>query len=235
MSNFQELNAFTSTDFGLKKYSKKYFKNKAGYNIRHPLYAIKHKDVERIINSLTSIAEARAILADGTGSKTLRSEVNDFINYKVLNTSYQGDRHEKNLPVRGQRSKTNGRTSKNRVLSLAFLNPNAHEFEETSEFIEADETEEVKTITVSADEAEELYGPDFFDEDDEYVEFYEKEVVLDNEVVEAEIIKSEIIEPELIESEIIEPDVEFEVDKPDEVEEAVVATDIVEAEFTDKD
>eukprot|EP01040_Poterioochromonas_malhamensis_P010587 gene10587-11527_t len=100
MSNFQKLNAFLSTDFGFKKYSKIYFKNKAGYNIRHPLVVIKHKDVEHVVNSLTSISEARAIVSGETGSKTLRSEVNDFINYKVLNTSYQGDRHEKNLPVR---------------------------------------------------------------------------------------------------------------------------------------
>lgn len=133
MSNFQKLNAFLSTDFGFKKYSKKYLKNKVGYNIRHPLFVIKHKDVERIINSLTSISEARALVSGGTGSKTLRSEVNDFINFKVLNTSYQGDRHEKNLPVRGQRTKTNGRTSKNRSLSLFFLERNTAESTEDEE------------------------------------------------------------------------------------------------------
>lgn len=111
----------------LKNIQKIYFKNKAGYNIRHPLVVIKHKDVEHVVNSLTSISEARAIVSGETGSKTLRSEVNDFINYKVLNTSYQGDRHEKNLPVRGQRTKTNGRTSKSRSLSLFFLERNTAE------------------------------------------------------------------------------------------------------------
>ena len=42
----------------------------------------------------------------------LRREVNLNIKTKMEINSYQGTRHKKNLPVRGQRTKTNARTRK---------------------------------------------------------------------------------------------------------------------------
>jgi len=119
--NVLKLQIFLNTDFGFKKYSKKYLKNQIGYNVRYPLTFIKKKNVESIISDLTSMSEARAVMWEESGSKTLRSEVQDFINFKVLNSSYQGDRHEKSLPVRGQRTKTNARTSKARICVLKTI------------------------------------------------------------------------------------------------------------------
>ena len=42
----------------------------------------------------------------------LRREINLNIKTKMEINSYQGTRHKKNLPVRGQRTKTNARTRK---------------------------------------------------------------------------------------------------------------------------
>jgi len=48
----------------------------------------------------------------------LRLEVNQNITRLKENGSYRGDRHKKNLPVRGQRTKTNARTKRGRRLTV---------------------------------------------------------------------------------------------------------------------
>ena len=48
----------------------------------------------------------------------LRLEVNQNISRLKESGSYRGDRHKKNLPVRGQRSKTNARTKRGRRVTV---------------------------------------------------------------------------------------------------------------------
>jgi small subunit ribosomal protein S13 len=49
----------------------------------------------------------------------LRREIQTNIRHKVEIGSYQGIRHRKGLPVRGQRTKTNARTRKGRRVAVA--------------------------------------------------------------------------------------------------------------------
>ena len=49
----------------------------------------------------------------------LRREINMNIKTKMEINSYQGTRHKKGLPVRGQRTKTNARTRKGKPKTIA--------------------------------------------------------------------------------------------------------------------
>ncbi|HPE14396.1 MAG TPA: 30S ribosomal protein S13 [Bacilli bacterium] len=49
----------------------------------------------------------------------LRREVNMNIKTKMEINSYQGTRHKKGLPVRGQRTSTNARTRKGKAITIA--------------------------------------------------------------------------------------------------------------------
>jgi small subunit ribosomal protein S13 len=55
----------------------------------------------------------------------LRREIRQSIQRYIEINSYRGLRHRKNLPVRGQRTKTNGRTRKGRRRTVGAAKPGA--------------------------------------------------------------------------------------------------------------
>ena len=59
----------------------------------------------------------------------LRREVDADIRRKIQINSYQGMRHRKGLPVRGQRTKTNARTARPSARSLARRRPPSNRWE----------------------------------------------------------------------------------------------------------
>lgn len=116
--NIEKIFPFYKTDYGIKSFCNNYLVKDRGYNTRHQLRFIKQNDFDSIVSQIVEKGETRALLADETGSKKIKSEIRDNIYFKVYNSSYQGDRHERNLPVRGQRSKTNARNSKTRNFKI---------------------------------------------------------------------------------------------------------------------
>jgi ribosomal protein S13 len=116
--NLDKLHTLQDADYGVKSYSRNYMLKRKGYNLRYQPRYIKQKDYATILAELEYEAEERAVEADESGLRTQKREVLAHIEYKVFNSSYEGDRHEKNLPVRGQRSKTNARNSKNRKFKI---------------------------------------------------------------------------------------------------------------------
>ena len=71
-------------------------------------------DLDKKAKDLTDdeLARIRKEIDKYTVEGDLRREVNMNIKTKMEINSYQGTRHKKNLPVRGQRTNRNARTSK---------------------------------------------------------------------------------------------------------------------------
>ena len=71
-------------------------------------------DLNKKAKDLTDdeLSRIRAEVEKHTVEGDLRREVNLNIKTKMEINSYQGTRHKKNLPVRGQRTKTNASTRK---------------------------------------------------------------------------------------------------------------------------
>ena len=60
--------------------------------------------------SENELQKLRAVISDITTEGDLRRQVNMNIKRLIEINSYRGLRHRRNLPVRGQRTRTNGRT-----------------------------------------------------------------------------------------------------------------------------
>lgn len=73
-------------------------------------------DLNKKAKDLTEeeLASIRKEIENHTVEGDLRREVNMNIKTKMEINSYQGTRHKKNLPVRGQRTNRNARTRKGR-------------------------------------------------------------------------------------------------------------------------
>ena len=73
-------------------------------------------DLNKKAKDLTEeeLASIRKEIDNHTVEGDLRREVNTNIKTKMEINSYQGTRHKKNLPVRGQRTNRNARTRKGR-------------------------------------------------------------------------------------------------------------------------
>lgn len=103
--NLEKLELLCRTDFGIKKHSQRVFKEQLGYNKRLPIKFLLKSDLLKI----ETFAEKRL---GSTGSKTLKTLQFENIDFKKKNKSYVGSRHERLLPVRGQRTKTNAKTNR---------------------------------------------------------------------------------------------------------------------------
>ena len=84
----------------------------------HHLCKASNVSPETLVKNLTDeqVEEIRHQLTDSgweTGT-TLRRSISKFISIKKMIRSYQGRRHAVKLPLRGQRTKTNGRTARRR-------------------------------------------------------------------------------------------------------------------------
>ncbi len=73
-------------------------------------------DLDKLAKDLTEeeLASIRKEIENHTVEGDLRREINMNIKTKMEINSYQGTRHKKNLPVRGQRTNRNARTRKGR-------------------------------------------------------------------------------------------------------------------------
>lgn len=116
--NLDNIYTLQEADYGIKSHCENYMLKRKGYNLRYPPRYIKQRDYSMILAELEYEAEERAFRADESGLRMQKREVLSHIEYKVYNSSYEGDRHEKNLPVRGQRTKTNARNSKGRKFTI---------------------------------------------------------------------------------------------------------------------
>ena len=78
-------------------------------------------DLDKKAKDLTEdeLASIRKEIDKHTVEGDLRREVNMNIKTKMEINSYQGTRHKKNLPVRGQRTNRNARTRKGRGKVIA--------------------------------------------------------------------------------------------------------------------
>lgn len=84
----------------------------------HQLCEMSKVAPETLVKDLTD-EEVEGIRQQLTGSgwetsTTLRRSISKFISIKKMIRSYQGRRHAVKLPVRGQRTKTNGRSARRR-------------------------------------------------------------------------------------------------------------------------
>lgn len=88
-----------------------------------------HAGILKIIHANLDFDIEYYILKEKQVSFTLRQEIKDNIQKKIIKKIYQGFRHKLGLPVHGQRTHSNSKTqkktfNKNTVLSLGFKTPN---------------------------------------------------------------------------------------------------------------
>lgn len=103
--NLEKLNILYKTDYGIKTYSQKYLKNQSGYNKRMPVTFLLKKDLQHVGEYSQKVLERNL-------SKKQKTIIFENISFIKKNRSYKGTRHEKSLPVRGQRTKTNSKTNR---------------------------------------------------------------------------------------------------------------------------
>ena len=85
-----------------------------GRNLSKQILTAANVDLNKIAKDLTEdeLSRIRKEVDNHTVEGDLRREVNMNIKTKMEINSYQGTRHKKNLPVRGQRTNRNARTRK---------------------------------------------------------------------------------------------------------------------------
>ena len=85
-----------------------------GRNLSKTILNNANVDLNKKVKDLTEdeLSRIRKEIENHLVEGDLRREVNMNIKTKMEINSYQGTRHKKNLPVRGQRTKTNARTRK---------------------------------------------------------------------------------------------------------------------------
>ena len=85
-----------------------------GRNLSKQILTAANVDLNKKAKDLTEdeLTRIRKEIDNHTVEGDLRREVNMNIKTKMENNSYQGTRHKKNLPVRGQRTNRNARTRK---------------------------------------------------------------------------------------------------------------------------
>jgi ribosomal protein S13 len=99
---------------GLGVYYSKLFSEKLGFrSSSSPLLYKKEK-----IQTFFSIVEAYARNKKMTLQSTLTKQISSSLSFKIKNGFVSGLRYSQFLPSRGQRSKTNARTNKNRRASV---------------------------------------------------------------------------------------------------------------------
>jgi small subunit ribosomal protein S13 len=97
------LHKFFKNDFGIKTYSYNFLKYNRGYNGRKPFNFIKESSIIQLEDRLMKLIDKQENIQKTQNIQNLKDMV-----------SYRGMRHIKNLPTRGQRTKTNSKTSKKR-------------------------------------------------------------------------------------------------------------------------
>ena len=87
-----------------------------GRNLSNIILKNANVDIDKKAKDLTEeeLVRIRKEIDNYTVEGDLRREVNMNIKTKMEINSYQGTRHKKNLPVRGQRTNRNARTRKGR-------------------------------------------------------------------------------------------------------------------------
>ncbi len=87
-----------------------------GRNLSNTILKDANVDIDKKAKDLTEdeLVRIRKEIDKYTVEGDLRREVNMNIKTKMEINSYQGTRHKKNLPVRGQRTNRNARTRKGR-------------------------------------------------------------------------------------------------------------------------
>ena len=87
-----------------------------GRNLSKTILTAANVDLNKKAKDLTEdeLTRIRKEVDNHTVEGDLRREVNMNIKTKMEINSYQGTRHKKNLPVRGQRTNRNARTRKGR-------------------------------------------------------------------------------------------------------------------------
>jgi small subunit ribosomal protein S13 len=100
-SNIIKLNPFLSL-YGAKNLSNSILKNKLGLNSRLAFSFIKQKNLNNLNNRFSKLL---------LGNK-LKLRIKEQINFIKNIRTYRGLRHKVSLPVRGQRTHTNAKTSK---------------------------------------------------------------------------------------------------------------------------
>ena len=87
-----------------------------GRNLSNQILKAANVDINKKAKDLTEdeLSRIRKEIDNHTVEGDLRREVNMNIKTKMEINSYQGTRHKKNLPVRGQRTNRNARTRKGR-------------------------------------------------------------------------------------------------------------------------
>ena len=87
-----------------------------GRNLSNTIHKDANVDIDKKAKDLTEdeLVRIRKEIDKYTVEGDLRREVNMNIKTKMEINSYQGTRHKKNLPVRGQRTNRNARTRKGR-------------------------------------------------------------------------------------------------------------------------
>lgn len=88
--------------YGANNLCKTYLKNTLGYNLRLNLAYIKEKNYKTL----------QRLLASSLVGKKLKNFIKDNILFIENSRTYKGLRHKVSLPVRGQRTHTNAKTSK---------------------------------------------------------------------------------------------------------------------------
>ena len=92
-----------------------------GRNLSNTILKDAKVDIDKKAKDLTEdeLVRIRKEVDKYTVEGDLRREVNMNIKTKMEINSYQGTRHKKNLPVRGQRTNRNARTRKGRAKVVA--------------------------------------------------------------------------------------------------------------------
>ena len=103
--NLEKLEILFKNDYGVKSYSQKYLKGQSGYNRRMPVNFLLKEDLQHIDDFCQKNL-------DKNFSKKQKTIIFENIAFYKKNRSYKGTRHEKSLPVRGQRTKTNAKTNR---------------------------------------------------------------------------------------------------------------------------
>lgn len=106
--NLEKLEILYKNDYGIKSYSKKYLKSQSGYNRRMPVNYLLKEDLQHIDDFCQENL-------DKNSSKKRKTIDFENIAFQKKSRSYRGTRHEKSLPVRGQRTKTNAKTNKKKL------------------------------------------------------------------------------------------------------------------------
>ena len=92
-----------------------------GRNLSKTILKNANIDIDKKAKDLTDdeLSRIRKEIENYPVEGDLRREVNMNIKTKMEINSYQGTRHKKNLPVRGQRTNRNARTRKNKEKTIA--------------------------------------------------------------------------------------------------------------------